>query len=208
MSWPAIFERVVIRPAVNGPPPEPTGFLPDPAGIPADEEPLRPLYARVLGLNHLDPGGLLCFIFFEGTLIFGFLLALAELISWWGILTLPATVALMVKLNDLVATAVARAADRVPEQERQRFRREMQPAVGRAAVPSALPSDSAGDSGDPGHTTERIDAGRGGVDPAAAVGQGTAARIPPELATPRTRPRPAARASRARQATRDGRRLG
>ncbi|GAB3813638.1 hypothetical protein [Micromonospora zhanjiangensis] len=99
------------------------------------EERLRPLYSRVLGLRHVDPGGLLCFVFFEGSVILALLLTLAELVSWWAVLVLPASVALMVKLNDEVAAAVARAAARVPQREREAFRREMAPFVGRAAVP-------------------------------------------------------------------------
>src|SRR5688500_7423372 len=41
----------------------------------------------------------------------------------------------MVKVNDVVAAAVLRSAARVPAQERERFRRQIQPAVGRASVP-------------------------------------------------------------------------
>jgi hypothetical protein len=63
----------------------------------------QPLYARMLGLRHLSPGGLLCFVFLEGSLALGALLALAELVSWWGVLVLPVAVAVMVKFNDLVA---------------------------------------------------------------------------------------------------------
>ena len=62
----------------------------------------QPLYARVLRLRHLAPSGLLCFVFLEGAIVLGLLLALAELVSWWGVLVLPATVALMVKFNDMV----------------------------------------------------------------------------------------------------------
>ncbi|WP_442932308.1 hypothetical protein [Micromonospora sp. NBC_01699] len=104
---------------------------------PVDDERVRPLYSRVLRLHHVDPGGLLCFLFFEGTVALGLLLALAELVSWWGVLVLPVTVAVMVKLNDLVAAAVVRNAARVPDLEQERFRREMLPAVGRARVPDA-----------------------------------------------------------------------
>lgn len=74
----------------------------------APEPPRRPLYARVLRLRHLQPSGLLCFVFFEGAIAAGVLLALAELVSWWAVPVLPATVALMVKLNDLIAGALAR----------------------------------------------------------------------------------------------------
>lgn len=107
------------------------------AGPSPEEERLRPLYSRVLGLRHVNPGGLLCFFFFEGAVCFAVLLGLAELVSWWAVLLLPASVAAMVKVNDEVAAAVARSAARVPQAERERFRREMQPAVGRAAVPES-----------------------------------------------------------------------
>lgn len=63
----------------------------------------RPLYARMLRLRFLTPSGFLCFVFLEGAVALGILLALAELVSWWGVLVLPATVAIMVKLNDVIA---------------------------------------------------------------------------------------------------------
>jgi hypothetical protein len=66
-----------------------------------------PLYARMLGLRHLAPSGFLCFVFLEGAIALGILLALAELVSWWGVLVLPATVAMMVKLNDVIAGMMA-----------------------------------------------------------------------------------------------------
>lgn len=69
----------------------------------------RPLYARILRLRHVTPGGLLCFVYFEGALGLGILLALAELVTWWGILVLPASVALMVKLNDVFAALGSRS---------------------------------------------------------------------------------------------------
>ena len=69
-----------------------------------------PLYARLLRLRHVAPTGFLCFLFLEGTVALGALLALAELVSWWGVLVLPATVALMVKLNDVIAGALSRSA--------------------------------------------------------------------------------------------------
>lgn len=103
--------------------------------VPTDDERYRPLYARVLGLRFVNPGGILCFLFFEGAVALAVLLALAELVSWWAVLVLPAVVAAMVKLNDVVAEMVVRTAAQVPEQERDRFRRQMEPAVGRATVP-------------------------------------------------------------------------
>ncbi|MEU8263599.1 hypothetical protein AB0C02_23605 [Micromonospora sp. NPDC048999] len=105
--------------------------------VPTGEERCRPLYARVLGLRFVNPGGVLCFLFFEGAVALALLLALAELVSWWAVPMLPAVVAAMVKLNDLVAEVVIRTAAQVPEQERDRFRRQMEPVVGRARVPSA-----------------------------------------------------------------------
>lgn len=68
-----------------------------------------PLYARLLRLRHVAPSGFLCFIFLEGAVALGILLALAELVSWWGVLVLPLTVALMVKLNDVIAGALTQA---------------------------------------------------------------------------------------------------
>ncbi|MGW5561387.1 hypothetical protein ACWER9_29720 [Micromonospora sp. NPDC003944] len=104
------------------------------ATIPVDEERYRPLYARLLGLRCVNPGGVLCFLFFEGAIALAVLLALAELVSWWAVLVLPVVVAAMVKLNDMVAAIVVRSAALVPEQERDRFRRQMEPVVGRAQV--------------------------------------------------------------------------
>lgn len=63
----------------------------------------RPLYATVLRLRHLEPGKLACAVFFEGSMVLAMLLAFTDLVSWYGVLTLPATVAAMVKLNDLIA---------------------------------------------------------------------------------------------------------
>jgi hypothetical protein len=68
----------------------------------------RPLYARMLRLRYLAPSGFLCFVFLEGAVALGILLALAELVSWWGVLVLPAAVAAMVKLNDAVTGALIR----------------------------------------------------------------------------------------------------
>ncbi|UQU63562.1 hypothetical protein COUCH_31870 [Couchioplanes caeruleus] len=79
------------------------------AGLSRDEARRQPLYARMLGLQYLAPSGFLCFVFLEGAIALGILLALAELVSWWGVLVLPVTVAVMVKLNDAVAGALTRA---------------------------------------------------------------------------------------------------
>ncbi|WP_243715354.1 hypothetical protein [Micromonospora sp. KC207] len=107
------------------------------ATVPTEEKRYRPLYARALGLRFVNPGGVLCFLFFEGAVSLAALLALAELVTWWAVLVLPAAVAVMVKLNDMVAELVVRTAALVPEQERDRFRRQLEPVVGRATVRSA-----------------------------------------------------------------------
>ncbi|MFV2021668.1 hypothetical protein [Micromonospora sp. LOL_023] len=99
------------------------------------EEFQPPIYARALRLRYVQPGGLACLVFFEGSFVVGVLLALAELIAWWGIFVLPVAVAIMVKINDFVAGVVERSADLVPEREQELFRREVVPAVGRTPRP-------------------------------------------------------------------------
>ncbi len=97
-----------------------------------------PLYARVLRLRHVRPGGLLCFLFFEGAVALGILLALADLAPWWSALVLPAAVATMVKINDTVAGWSARAR-LVPAHARAGLTRGV-PSIRRAAVPRARPA--------------------------------------------------------------------
>jgi hypothetical protein len=80
------------------------------AGLSRDQVSQQPLYARMLGLQYLAPSGFLCFVFLEGAFALGILLALAELVSWWGVIVLPVMVAVMVKLNDVVAGMLARPA--------------------------------------------------------------------------------------------------
>ncbi|HEX6501437.1 MAG TPA: hypothetical protein VF054_20755 [Micromonosporaceae bacterium] len=67
----------------------------------------RPGYARLLRLRHIQPGGLACFLLFEGTLTVAALLALAELTDPWSLLLLPTAVAVMVKYHDVVAGLLA-----------------------------------------------------------------------------------------------------
>jgi hypothetical protein len=112
-------------------------------------EPSRPpLYARVLRLRHLRPGGILCSLFFEGAVAGGVLLALAELASWWSVAILPVTVAAMVKVNDVVAGALGRSAGQDPPpaavaetgppaavMPRPAAPTTLRPVVARAAVP-------------------------------------------------------------------------
>ncbi len=78
-------------------------------GISPEEARNRPLYARVLGLQYVRPSNLMCFLFFEGTVALAVLLSLAELTGWWAVAVLPASVAVMVKLNDVIAGATTRS---------------------------------------------------------------------------------------------------
>lgn len=96
----------------------------------------QPLYARTLGLRHVTPSGFLCFVFLEGSVALGFLLALAELVSWWGVLVLPVTVAVMVKLNDVVAGALTKPPSPQP-QRRPQVPRQGDVAMGDRALSRA-----------------------------------------------------------------------
>ncbi|RGC65559.1 hypothetical protein C5N14_27855 [Micromonospora sp. MW-13] len=172
------------------------------------EERYRPFYARALGLRFVNPGGVLCFLFFEGTVALAVLLALAELVTWWAVLVLPTAVAAMVKLNDMVAEMVVRTAALVPEQERDRFRRQMEPVVGRAVVrgvgggPGAVGHAAWGAAGHPG--TGHAGGGAGGWGAVGVAGSpgagprvapGTASRAVPGVLV---HPDPAVRAERPR----------
>jgi hypothetical protein len=61
------------------------------------------MYARLLRVRQLRLSGLTSFLLFEGVMAIATLLALAELVSWWGVLVLPMAVAGMVKFNDVLA---------------------------------------------------------------------------------------------------------
>lgn len=69
----------------------------------------QPTYARVLRLKYIRPGPWWCFLFFEGSVALAAVLVLADAVSRWGLLVLPITVAIAVKLNDLVAGALPAA---------------------------------------------------------------------------------------------------
>ncbi|MFC7532100.1 hypothetical protein [Actinoplanes sp. GCM10030250] len=108
----------------------------------------QPLYARVLRLRNLAPSGLLCFVFLEGAVVLGVLLSLAELVSWWGVLVLPITVALMVKFNDLVAgTFTPTSATTEPATARASVLRPATPSTGFSPQPASNATFSAQPSG-------------------------------------------------------------
>ncbi len=68
----------------------------------------RPLYHRALRLRHVRPGPLATFLLFEGSVMAAIVLALADIVTGWGVLVIPVAVAVMVKLNDVVAAALRR----------------------------------------------------------------------------------------------------
>jgi hypothetical protein len=86
-----------------------TGLRSRRAGIDPVAAKARPLYARVLGLQYVQPSNLRCFLFLEGAVALGVLLALAELGTWWMPVILPLSIAIMVKVNDMIAGATARS---------------------------------------------------------------------------------------------------
>lgn len=100
-----------------------------------------PLYARMLGLRHLAPSGFLCFVFLEGAVALGILLALAELVSWWGVLVLPLTVAVMVKLNDVVAGVLAKPTAAAPRKPGIGTVAPPPPMLRPAVIPRAAPDE-------------------------------------------------------------------
>jgi hypothetical protein len=68
----------------------------------------RPLLARLLRLRHLRLRRWHTAVLVDGTIVLSVLLVLAELATAWTLLVLPLTVALVVKLHDVVAGLLAR----------------------------------------------------------------------------------------------------
>jgi hypothetical protein len=97
----------------------------------------RPLYSRVLRLRYLRLRPLTAFLLFEGSVAFAILLVLADLIDGWGIIAIPAAVAVMVKINDVVAGALSQPPDGLHVWYRQHRDRT---AIGRSRVPFAFGS--------------------------------------------------------------------
>ena len=63
----------------------------------------RPLYVRLLHLQHVHPNAVQRALLGEGTLFVAVLITLADLASAWLLLVLPLTVAAVVKAHDLLA---------------------------------------------------------------------------------------------------------
>ncbi len=62
-----------------------------------------PLYGRVLRLRHVRLARWQAVLLFDGVLVTGALLALAEVVSAWAPVVLPVAVAVVVKAYDVVA---------------------------------------------------------------------------------------------------------
>jgi hypothetical protein len=122
-----------------------------------------PLYFRLLRVRHLRPRSWTAFVLFEGSIVLGLLLALADIVNGWGVLAVPLAVAVMVKIHDSVAAAVA-----------------ARPVTGRSKVPRS----SAGHS-----SAHRLRAPAPRVVPAGVRPQ-TTEELAPDDAVPSARARP------------------
>jgi hypothetical protein len=71
------------------------------SGVPARKS--RPLYPRLLHLQHVHPNAWQRAVLGEGALAVAVLLVLADLATAWTLLVLPVAVAVVVKAHDLVA---------------------------------------------------------------------------------------------------------
>jgi hypothetical protein len=94
------------------------------------------LYARGLRLKHIHPGGVACFLLFEGFVALAVLMALAEFVNWWAVVLLPLTVAVLVKVNDIVAGVFSRTG--VYRRSRTAVLKPVIWARGVATVPAAV----------------------------------------------------------------------
>ncbi|GHJ45413.1 hypothetical protein Cs7R123_27550 [Catellatospora sp. TT07R-123] len=120
------------------------------AGISSEEARTRPLYARVLGLQYVRPSNLMCFVFFEGAVALAVLLSLAELTSWWSVLVLPVSVAVMVKVNDVIAGATTRSGGDAVRRPARATTGPVAPLRGAAPPPEVLPAYEEGFADDAG----------------------------------------------------------
>jgi hypothetical protein len=97
--------------------------------------PKRPLYFRLLRVRHLTMRPWLAFLLFEGSIVLATLLALAEIVSWWGVVVIPVAVAAMVKINDVITGAMLE-----PVADQQLRVPGMVPARARGSSPVLGPS--------------------------------------------------------------------
>jgi hypothetical protein len=137
-------------------------------GVPAH----APLYVRVLRLRQLQVGGLASFVLFECMIAIGVLLALAELVSWWAVPILPAAVAVMVKVNDVVAGPLQRR--RAAEQTGARAVSGAEPGMARTVSGAGSGGARTGSGAEPGMARAASGAGSGGVRAATGAEPGAA----------------------------------
>lgn len=69
----------------------------------------RPLYVRLLHLQHVHPTAMQRALLGEGTLLVAVLITLADLASAWLLLVLPLSVAAVVKAHDVLAGQLHRS---------------------------------------------------------------------------------------------------
>lgn len=120
--------------------------LPDPAPPPAEVQaaevapevpdaavppprPKKPLYPRLLRLQHIEPNAWQRAALGEGALGVGVLLAMADLASAWTILALPVAVAAVVKGHDALQGLLERRDAEPPDDDGAGPRGEPAPAV-------------------------------------------------------------------------------
>jgi hypothetical protein len=89
---------------LSGGPTVPTaaGRAAEQAGEPTTKPKRRPLYPRLLHLQHVHPNGWQRAALGEGAVGAGLLLAMADLASAWAILVVPVAVAAVVKGHDVL----------------------------------------------------------------------------------------------------------
>ena len=85
------------------------------------------------------------FVLFEGSIVAGALLALADVVTAWGVIAIPVAVAIMVKIHDRVARALVQPLAVVQMSANRPLRDR--PKIGRSAVPGSarLTTEIAGD---------------------------------------------------------------
>ena len=94
----------------------------------ADAPARQPLHARLLRLRHLRMRAWQRAVLLDGSFVLAALLVLADLVSAWALLVLPAVVAAVVKAHDVVAGLLTRTPDMptAPVQQDRRRRDDVE----------------------------------------------------------------------------------
>ena len=91
---------------------EPPQVVPEPAPhVPPAKSEKKPLYPRLLRLQHIHPNAWQRAALGEGAIGVGVLLSMADLASAWTILALPLAVAAIVKAHDALQGLLERGHD-------------------------------------------------------------------------------------------------